>query len=350
MGVFEKPKGSGIWWILYYANGVRQPREKVGSKSNALKLYQKRKGNALAGEKMPELRKKRVLLGELIDDAVEFAKAHNSDVRSYVTKAAIVRKDLGAKDASAITPQELSRWLAKQCKTSATYNRYKSFLSLCFREGLANGKVKSNPARSVRQKKESAGRLRFLSRTEYDKLAAVIEKKYPQHYAEFVISIFAGVRLSEQYTLVWKPGKHDRWLDLERGVLDLTRTKNGMQRVVPLNSIALEAARRQRELVPAGENRCFPRDSKDFDTRHWFHPAMEEAGIVGYTWHGNRHTFCSWMAMAGASLKTIQELAGHKTISMSARYSHLSPDHKQSEIERIASAPAKLAEMPRRKA
>lgn len=349
MGVFEKPKGSGIWWILYYDRGVRK-REKVGAQSNAQKLYIKRKAEALAGEKMPELRKKRVLLGELIDDAVEFAKAHNSDVRSYVTKAAIVRAGMGTRDASDLTPQEIGRWLAKQCKTNATYNRYKSFISLCFREGLANGKVKSNPARLVRQKREAAGRLRFLSRAEYDKLAAAIEAKYPQHYCEFAISVHTGIRLSEQYTLVWKPGKHDGWIDLERGVVDLSKTKNGCPRVVPMNSVALAAARRQRELVEAGENRCFPRDSKDFDTRHWFHPAMEEAGIVGYTWHGNRHTFCSWMAMAGASLKTIQELAGHKTISMSARYSHLSPGHKQSEIERIASAPAKVAEMPRRKA
>jgi predicted SnoaL-like aldol condensation-catalyzing enzyme len=49
-------------------------------------------------------------------------------------------------------------------------------------------------------------------------------------------------------------------------------------------------------------------------------------------------TFCSWLAMAGASIKEIQELAGHKTITMSARYSHLSPEHRLSVIDRIASA------------
>ena len=38
------------------------------------------------------------------------------------------------------------------------------------------------------------------------------------------------------------------------------------------------------------------------------------------------------------SIKEIQELAGHKTITMSARYSHLSPEHKLSVIERIATA------------
>jgi site-specific recombinase XerC len=55
----------------------------------------------------------------------------------------------------------------------------------------------------------------------------------------------------------------------------------------------------------------------------------------GYVWHCIRHTFCSWLAMAGATIKEIQELAGHKTITMSARYAHLSPDHKLSVLDRI---------------
>jgi hypothetical protein len=41
-------------------------------------------------------------------------------------------------------------------------------------------------------------------------------------------------------------------------------------------------------------------------------------------------------AMAGATIKEIQELAGHKTINMSARYAHLSPMHNQSVVDRIA--------------
>jgi len=40
--------------------------------------------------------------------------------------------------------------------------------------------------------------------------------------------------------------------------------------------------------------------------------------------------------MAGATIKEIQEAAGHKTITMSARHSYLSPAHKLSVVERIA--------------
>jgi site-specific recombinase XerD len=36
-----------------------------------------------------------------------------------------------------------------------------------------------------------------------------------------------------------------------------------------------------------------------------------------------RHTFCSRLSQNGASLKIIQEAAGHKTIAMAARYAHM---------------------------
>src|ERR1039457_4018215 len=71
------------------------------------------------------------------------------------------------------------------------------------------------------------------------------------------------------------------------------------------------------------------------DTRWWFIPALLEAKIRDYTWHNNLHTFCSWLAMAGVSTKEIQVLAGHKTITMAARYAHLSPEATASASERL---------------
>jgi hypothetical protein len=199
-GIYERPEGSGIWWILYYVDGKRR-REKVGRKSDAIKLYQSRKADALAGRKLPELRGSRILtFSELIDDALEFVADHK-DKRNYVSKGGIVRVALGSRPAAEVTPQELERWLRARCKTPATSNRYKAFISLCFREGMHNGKVTSNPARQVRSKRESVGRLRYLTRKEYDRLCEVIRERFPTHLAEFVISVNTGMSLSEQYSL-----------------------------------------------------------------------------------------------------------------------------------------------------
>ena len=332
-GVYENPAGSGIWWIHYYAAGKRH-REKVGRKSDAIKLYQSRKADAAAGRKLPELRNSKVVtVSELIDDVVEFT-AHHKDQRGYKSKGEIVREAMGSRPAAELTPQELERWLRARCKTAATANRYKAFISLCYREGVRNGKVSVNPARLVRQRKEGTGRLRFLSREEYDKLHKVISKRFPEHLAEFVVSVHTGMRLSEQYTCTWSQ------VHLDRRTIELTKTKNGSARTVHLNSDAIAALESLRRLRQHPSDPVFPREGSksSFDTRSWFHLCMEEAGVTGYVWHCNRHTFCSWLAMARASIKEIQEAAGHKTITMSARYSHLSPAHRLSVVERIASA------------
>jgi site-specific recombinase XerD len=74
----------------------------------------------------------------------------------------------------------------------------------------------------------------------------------------------------------------------------------------------------------------------DYTQREWFIPALRDAEIAESTWHSNRHTFYSWLAMKGASIKDIQELAGRKTIAMSARYAHLATEHKLSAVELIS--------------
>ena len=233
-GVYEKPEGSGIWWIHYYAAGKRH-REKVGRKSDAIKLYQSRKADATAGRKLPELRDSKVVrFSELIDDALEFVIDHK-DRRSYVSKAEIVRKAFGSTPAAEITPQELERWLRSHCKTPATANRYKAFISLCYREGVHNNKTTINPARQVRHRREGVGRLRFLTREEYDRLYKVIERRFPEHLAEFIISVSTGMRLSEQYSLTWGQ------VHLDRRTIDLTKTKNGSARTVHLNADSVAA-------------------------------------------------------------------------------------------------------------
>jgi integrase len=328
-GVFEHPPGSKVFWINYYANGKRH-REKVGNKSAAIELYRQRKADARRGVKLPELRNSRVVtISDLIEDVLEFT-AHHKDKRSYVSKAKIIRAtDLAKADASSLTPQEIERWLRSHCKTPATSNRYKAFISLCYREGLKNGKVQSNPARLLRQRKETNTRLRFLSEDEYKRLHAIIADKYPEHLTAFVVSVHTGMRLGEQFSVTWSQ------VHLDRRTIELTDSKNGSKRTVHLNSNAVEALRGIRN-DQKGSEVVFPTPMADYTQREWFIPTLREAEIADYTWHSNRHTFCSWLSMKGASIKDIQELAGHKTIAMSARYAHLATEHKLSAVELIS--------------
>ncbi len=195
---------------------------------------------------------------------------------------------------------------------------------------MENGKIKSNPARLVRLRKENNARLRFLNREEYKNLSEVIRRDYPDQHPSFVVSVFTGMRWSEQFSLTWGE------VDFNRSVIRLSQTKNSSPRNVPLNSAALAALKEQKEIVAHKPgDAVFPLPGPSADCRWWFLPALKEAKIAGYTWHSNRHTFCSWLAMAGRSMKDIQTLAGHKTITMAARYAHLSPDAAAAASESI---------------
>ncbi|HEX6771014.1 MAG TPA: site-specific integrase [Acidobacteriaceae bacterium] len=341
-GLFERPPGSGIWWINYYVDG-KQHREKVGSKSAAISLYQKRKADDREGKKLPDLRSKRfVTVAELVDDLLEHVVNHK-DLRNYQGKAKVVKLALGGCKAEDLRPKEIAAFLNGHCNTPATYNRYKAFLSLAYRLGEENDKVSGNPARKAPHRREPSGRIRFLSREdEYPRLLAAIRKLSPEHIAEFVVSVMTGMRLTEQYTTEWSQYHQDR------RVIELTKTKNGDARTVHLNEAAIDAIESLRIPGQKMKGRIFPRTGGDkwITTRDWFLPALKEAEVDGYHWHGNRHTFCSWLAMAGASTVEIMKAAGHKSMAMAARYSHLSPKHALSVVDRIAGAPSEHQHAP----
>jgi site-specific recombinase XerD len=338
-GVFQHPPGSGIWWINYFADGVRH-REKVGSKGNAIKLYQKRKSDALAGVKLPETFrvKKPVLFSELAADAMVYSKAHKKSYRGDVSNLNSLLPVFGKMKADEITPQSITRYLASRTDLKpASRNRYRSTMSMIFAEGIRNGRVKNNPARLVRLHKENNARVRFLTFDEEDQIRAIILRRCPVHEPDFTIALETGMRLTEQHTLEWSN------VNFDRGQIELLETKNGSSRVVSLTEEAVSA-------LKVCLIRRNPKTHRVFLTRYgkpmqnpraWFELVMAEAvaenpGLSDVTWHVFRHTFISRLVMAGVGLKEVQELAGHKTLSMTNRYAHLSPEHKQKAVQQLS--------------
>ena len=210
-GLFERPPGSGIWWINYYVNG-KQHREKVGRKSDALALYQNRKSDARRGVKLPELQPQKVTtFGELASGAVAYAKVHLKTWADYDWKERALREIFAFRQAAEITPQEIDRFLSENCRTPATANRFRAFFSLCYRLGMENGRVSSNPARLVRMRRENNARLRYLSRDEYKTVSGIILRDCPNQHPAFVVSVYTGMRWGEQFSLAWTQ------VDLKRG-------------------------------------------------------------------------------------------------------------------------------------
>jgi site-specific recombinase XerD len=61
-----------------------------------------------------------------------------------------------------------------------------------------------------------------------------------------------------------------------------------------------------------------------YENREWWSAALAEAKIENFRWHDLRHTFASRLVEAGANMKVVQEACGHASITMTARYAHVS--------------------------
>ncbi len=334
-GVFEKVSGSGVWWIQYFDGDGRRRREKVGAKGHAIKLYQKRKTEVLQGKKLPEtLRRRDVRFSELAEDARGYCNANNRGWRTDRCRIERLLSWFGNRPAE-IPIEDLRRWFSEQEWTPATFNRYKSMLSLIYRLGMENNKVPSNPAKLLKGKHEDNCRIRFLDQSgaddEEQRLRATIETKYLSHLPEFEIALNTGMRPSEQYSLTW-----DR-VDLFDRRITVPRSKNGRARHIPINSVALAAFKVLTQRSPNGAGSVFVnlKGEKLEGYKHWFNQAVERAGLVNFTWYCLRHTFASRLVMAGVDIRTVAELMGHKTIQMTMRYAHLAPEHNLAAVERL---------------
>jgi hypothetical protein len=64
-----------------------------------------------------------------------------------------------------------------------------------------------------------------------------------------------------------------------------------------------------------------------------FEEARNRAGITNFHFHDLRRTFATMLIQNGVDLCKVKELLGHKTLAMTARYSHNCPESLRSSVE-----------------
>lgn len=282
---------------------------------------------------------------ELTGRALKHAEPLGKGVYHY--RMNILKAQFDNVPAEEIKPGEIDAWLESHSEWStASRDRYLALMKLVYRLAEYDGKIEKNPLRKVRQKKENNARDRYLNQhepaetgvdwlkdctTEESRLRAVIAHDYPEHMAEYVIALETGMRRSEQYGATWEN------VNFFTGKLFVPKSKHGEARHVKLNS-RVKAALQMVKPTPARG-----RVHADIKSpRHWFEAAVKKAGVTNFTWHCLRHTFCSWLVMNGVDILTVSKLAGHKSIMMTMRYSHLAPSILDEACEKTVAPTATL--------
>jgi len=183
--------------------------------------------------------------------------------------------------------------------------------------------------RAVKLLPENNRRMRYLTREEADRLLDACRVKggsstltAPHLYPIVSIALNTGMRLGEILALTWND------IDMRSGFIRVQNAKNNESRDIPINDTLRGALGALPSNVDASE-KVF----KVRAVRRSFTTALRKAGIRNAVFHTLRHTFASHLVMAGADLTTVKELLGHKSLTMTMRYSHLSPSHKLSAVK-----------------
>jgi integrase len=228
-------------------------------------------------------------------------------------------------------------------RTVASVNREMSCLHHLFSEGKAWGMIEGNPFAEGKTliEKENNARLRYLSE---DEIPRLLDASSPHLRDIVVCALNTGMRRGEILSL--------RWDQITDGLIYLQKTKTNTARQIPINDTLTELFKGIQKRQKIGTEYVFTFDPKAKkkepqgqlvvinpekgdrinNVKRSFTSALRRAKILDCHFHDLRHTFASHMIMRGASLKEIQEILGHATITMTMRYAHLSQDSKKKAV------------------
>lgn len=272
----------------------------------------------------------------------------SASVRAYKTDIEQFLTILATKYPDVTEPRQISRkhiqaylytlFIDGEAKSSMA--RKMASLRTFFKFLLHIGKVEENPAKAVRNPKQVKRQPRTLN---VDEVFAVLDKRSvtetPQNVtreslkkrdialAELLYG--SGLRISEALQLnidAFETGKN----------IIRVLGKGSRERLAPLSDTSIDALRDwmtcRSLLVSTNEKALFVGARGGRLNRREAARAIKRlcdtAGLAStVSPHGLRHSFATHLLAAGADMRAVQELLGHKRLNTTQRYTHVSLEH-----------------------
>ncbi|MBU2498452.1 MAG: site-specific integrase, partial [Proteobacteria bacterium] len=227
-------------------------------------------------------------------------------------------------------------------RTDASVNREMACLHHLFAKAVEWDMMEQNPFErgNCLLLKENNKRLRYLTEEEIPRLLDSCKG----HIRDIIeCALNTGMRRGEILSL--------KWSQIRNGFIYLQKTKTNIARQIPINDdlhglferIKIRQAQPKENVVgmdgkPVDNRPCKSEYVFNYNGRpvsevkRSFKKALDDAGIEDFRFHDLRHTFASHMIMRGASIKEVQEILGHRSLTMTMRYAHLSQEHKKKAV------------------
>ncbi len=325
-----KKEGRKIWEKVGWASEGYTPKLAAQIRAERLRMMRH-------GEELPREREKIPRFSEESREYLKWAEQNKARPKNdYYLLNKYLWDFFGDKQMNEITSFDLERLkndLTKKELSPAYVKHALVLIRQIYNKAFQWGHYKGgNPVKGVKMPTLNNRRERFLSHEEADNLLTELQKVSESVHDQALLSLHSGLRAGEIFNL------RGQDIDFDNGLIRVMDPKNKTNRTAFMTRAVKDILKARMTESPGGL--IF----KDRDTggkikavSKTFERTIDRLGLnrevedprQRVVFHTLRHTFASWLAIQGTPLLAIKELLGHKTLAMTERYAHLTPDVKK---------------------
>ena len=263
----------------------------------------------------------------------------------------------------AICQRHVDEWVEKLVNG----DKIKSYASIVIRYAMKHNYIQTNPfdlvdlPRKLKKRSAKADVENFYTKDQLREFLDCAEKQ-PNYkvYAFFRLLAFSGMRKGEALALTWEDiNFKDSEISINKALgqgfsqkLYIKPTKTGTSRTIKMDEATMvilkEWKKQQRQahlmlgfnvmqknqLVFSNTKNSFIQPAK---TNDWLKSIINKNGLPAISTHGFRHTHCSLLFEAGATIKSVQDRLGHSDVKTTMDvYAHVTASAKVDAIKRLS--------------
>ena len=318
------------WWVDFRHNEIRYRKKSPDNTRAGAKAYEALLRRKLVnGENINRMEITYPTFEEFAWRWFETYVKNNNKPSEIRTKEIALRVHLipyfGKTKINEISNYQIEGYKAKQDRSrlcNKSINNHLTVLAKCLRTAQEWLELEKIPM--IKKLKVPAYKFDYLTKEDSELL---LNQAHMPWRDIILVALKTGMRKGELMALHWEDINWEtRIIAVKRSMYrgELTSTKSNKIRYIPMIPEVykcLYSRKTQKGFVFADEQGG-PFNRWRFDDT--LYRICRQAGLRKITWHVLRHTFASQLAMAGASIPSVQGLLGHSDIATTMRYAHLS--------------------------
>lgn len=310
-------RGEGQWQAKVRKKGYQDQTKTFSTKVKAEQWARMVESEMDRGVFMSTSVAENTVLSELIDRYVKEVAPSKKSEADIKVRAKLLKSHLGHLILAAITPLTVKEYRDYRLELvkGDTVRKELSLLGRILKLAQQEWDIylpRGNPVDSVATPPKGKGRDRRLQSGEEDRLLRAA-REYGGFIEEIILlALETGARRGELVNLKWSN------INLIKRTANLSETKNGDDRKVPLSSKAIDVIKRQPHHISGF---VFP--IRGDSITQAFIRVCKRAGIEDLRFHDLRHEATSRFFEMGLGTMEVSSITGHKDLAMLKRYTHL---------------------------